>query len=376
MNRISLSNLVLALFLVVPFLLSACGGASVEAESAAELNATGSNRPVVRVNTIDVVPQSFEEIIPVTGVLVAPQDASLSAQSAGTVIEIVEIGARVEKGGVVARLDDRLIKAALEQAKATRISVTASADLAEDLFKRQEPLYKDSIISAIEFEQVRSQLNQARAALAQAKAAVDQMEQQLENTFVRAPFSGTIEERLVEKGEQLVPGAPVVRIVDTGSLKIQAGVPERYAADIRVGTPVQVSLKAYGGDSISSKISFVGNVIHPKNRTFMIEVSLSNTGKTLKPEMIVDLLITQRVLKDQIVLPQTAIIRDEKGTSVYVVENDGTDLVAMRLVIETGASYGGVTVVTSGLKEGHKVITVGQTNVSEGDLIDIEADPS
>jgi len=376
MNRISLSNLVLALFLVVPFLLSACGGASVEAESPAELNATGSNRPVVRVNTIDVVPQSFEEIIPVTGVLVAPQDASLSAQSAGTVIEIVEIGARVEKGGVVARLDDRLIKTALEQAKATRISVTASADLAEDLFKRQEPLYKDSIISVIEFEQVRSQLNQARAALAQAKAAVDQMEQQLENTFVRAPFSGTIEERLVEKGEQLVPGAPVVRIVDTGSLKIQAGVPERYAADIRVGTPVQVSLKAYGGDSISSKISFVGNVIHPKNRTFMIEVSLSNTGKTLKPEMIVDLQITQRVLKDQIVLPQTAIIRDEKGTSVYVVENDGMDLVAMRLVIETGASYGGKTVVTSGLKEGLRVITVGQTNVSEGDLIDIEADPS
>lgn len=376
MNKLSANPFVLALFLVVPLLLSACGGASAEGESTAESETIGSDRPVIRVNTIDVVPQPFEEIIPVTGVLVAPQDASLSAQSSGTVTEIAEIGVRIEKGGVVARLDDRLIKASLEQAKATKLSVTASADLAEDLYARQEPLYRDSIISAIEFEQVRSQLNQARAALAQASAAVEQMEQQLENTVVRAPFSGTIEERMAEKGEQLVPGSPVVRIVDTSVLKIQAGVPERYAADIRVGTPVQVSLKAYGGDLIASKVSFVGNVIHPKNRSFMIEVEISNTGKTLKPEMIVDLLLTQRLLKDQFVLPQTSIIRDEQGTSVYIVESTSSGMVAKRMEIQTGPSYGGQTVVTSGLQKGLQVITVGQTNVSEGDAVEIVADAS
>ena len=371
-NKLNRTSLLFLLALSIG--ISACGGASAETDQPEA--AAQSNERIVKVNTYQLSLSTFEDIIPLTGVLAAPQDASLSAQTAGTVTEIVEVGQSVSKGDVIARLDDRIIRAALDQAKATRASFASSANLAEDLFKRQEPLFRDSIVSAIEFENVRAQVNQAKAALAQADAAVSGAEQQLENTYVRAPFSGTVEMRMAEKGEQVVPGSPIARIVDTSSLKIQAGVPERYAADVRVGSKVMVSFKAYGGDLVASKISMVGNVIDPKSRSFMIELNISNDGRKLKPEMIVDVLITRRILTDQIVLPQTPIIRDENGESVYIVDNSASGPVAKQVSITTGASFGGKTVVSSGLVAGQQVITVGQTMVTDLDRAEIASDAS
>lgn len=360
---------------VLAVILVACGGTENDDDSTQQTIISTSR--MVRVNTLFVELTSFEEIISITGTVSAPSDASLSAQSAGTVVELLELGSRVEQGGVVARLDDRLIQAILDQARANLESVEARANLAQDTFRRQQPLFQDSIISAIEFENVRTRVNEARAALAQANAAVAQAEQQFENTFVRAPFGGTIEERFTEKGEQVVPGSPVARVVDTSHLKVSAGVPERYSADIRRGNSVEISFRSYGGVVMTSSISFVGSVIHPKNRTFTIEVEITNPDRTLKPEMIADVFVTRRVLTDKLVLPQTSILRDETGSSVYVVRLDATNgPSAERRPVVLGASYGGLTVIESGLNDGDQVITTGQTMVADGDLLDIVNDAS
>lgn len=316
-------------------------------------------------------PSTFSEIIPITGSVSAPEDASLSAQAAGTLTELVEVGTRVDEGDVVARLDDRLIRAALDQARASLASVESQAQLAEETWRRQEPLYSDSIISALEFENVTTQRNQARAALAQAEAAVAQAEQQFENTYIRAPFPGTVEERFANPGEQVMPGAPVARVVNTRNLKVIAGVPETYAADIRQGTKVLLSFRAYTDDTREETISFVGSVINPQSRTFSIEVAISNSDGILKPAMIADMKVTRRVLENQMVIPQTSILRDENGTSVYVAVNDGGNLVADRKSIRLGPSYAGMTVVSEGLVPGDEVIITGQTSVTEGDVIEV-----
>ena len=360
---------------ILAVILVACGGTENDDDSTQQIIISTSR--MVRVNTLFVELTSFEEIISITGTVSAPSDASLSAQSAGTVVELLELGSRVEQGGVIARLDDRLIRAILDQARANLESVEARANLAQDTYRRQQPLFQDSIISAIEFENVRTQVNEAKAALAQANAAVAQAEQQFENTFVRAPFGGTIEERFAEKGEQVVPGSPVARVVDTSHLKVSAGVPERYSADIRRGNSVEISFKSYGGGAMTSSISFVGSVIHPQNRTFKIEVEITNPDRTLKPEMIADVFVTRRVLTDKLVLPQTSILRDETGSSVYVVRLDATNgPSAERRPVVLGASYGGLTVIESGLNDGDQVITTGQTMVADGDLLDIVNDAS
>ena len=364
------------LLLAPAILVAGCSDASNAEDAAANSTeaSVSSESPaqrIIRVSVLEMAPRTFEEIVPITGSVTAPQDASLSAQTAGTLVELVEVGTRVSENDIVARLDDRLIRAGLEQARANLASAESQARLAEESWRRQEPLFQDSIISALEFENVLTQRNQARSFLAQAQATVTQAEQQLENTIVRAPFSGTVEERFAEKGEQIMPGSPIVRIVNTRNLKVTAGVPETYAADIRRGSSVGISFSAYNGPDRRATVSFVGSVINPQNRTFQIEIDLDNPDGLLKPAMIADVKLTRRKLDGQMVIPQTSVLRDETGTSVYVLETSGSNTVAQRRVVTLGASYQGLTVVSAGLSTGDRVITAGQTAVSDGDQVTV-----
>jgi len=184
------------------------------------------------------------------------------------------------------------------------------------------------------------------------------------------PSIGKIEFHFTDTGEQVAPGSQIARIVDTNNLRIRAGVPERYAVDIHPGTPVDMDFKAYGVGSRTGVISFVGNVIDPDNRSFLIEIQLPNGDATLKPEMIADVFVTRAILTSQIVLPQTSVLHDELGASVYIVDRTDGSPRAARRTVTLGASYGGKTVIERGLEEGAEVIVVGQTTVTEGDLVE------
>lgn len=375
MNRF-ISRITLPLFLVALVAVGCSPDAdpvdsSAEGEAPVEVAAVTPDARTARVSVVEVTRSSFQEIIPITGTLMAPNDAMLSSQAAGTVTKLVEIGSRVEEGDVIARLDERLVRAALEQARAGFTSAESQAQLAEDSYRRQAPLYQDSIISAIEYENVLSARNQARAALSQAEATVAQAEQQWEYTFIRAPFAGTVESREVEAGEQVMPGTPVARLVNTRQLKVTAGVPEAFAADVRRGSPAQVTVKALNMSTVDAVISFAGGVVDPRSRTFNIEIELNNPNGDMKPAMIVDVLVTRRVMDDQVVIPQTSILRDENGSSVYLAVDTSDGPITERRAIELGPSYQGQTVVTSGLEAGDRVITTGQTLVAEGDSIEI-----
>jgi len=314
-------------------------------------------QPATRVETLVLAPSSFTDVIEVTGTVEALDDAMLSAQTSGPVTMLLDLGARVEAGEPVATVDAEEAEAAVEQAQ-------AQFDLAQDRFERQQPLYQDSIISALEFEQVRSERNQARASLQQA-------ETRLNDAIIEAPFAGTVEERFLEVGEQAAPGAQVARLVNTRRVKVTAGVPERYANDIEVGTPVQLDLRRYGAGVRTAEVTFAGSTIDPESRTFTIEATLSNEERTLKPEMSVRLRVTRATLEDAMVLPRTAVLRDETGTNVYVVDRSDTTAVARNQEIALGAETGGQVVVDSGLTAGDEVVVVGQNNVSSGAPLEI-----
>ena len=348
-NRARLLGLAILIGLLVA--VSGCddGQAAEEAES--------RPTPATRVETLVLEPTSFTDVVKVTGTVEALDDATLAAQTDGPVTMLLDLGARVQRGAPVAKIDAEEAEAAVAQAK-------ARYELAQDRFKRQKPLYQDSIVSALEFAQVRSERTQAKAALQQAQV-------RLNNTVVDAPFAGTVEERFLELGEQAAPGQKVVRLVNTRRVKVTAGVPERYANDIRVGTPVQIDVRRYDAGVRTAEVTFVGNTIDPESRTFTVEATLSNEDRTLKPEMGVKLRVTRAVLDSALVLPRTAVLRDETGTHVYVVDRSDTTAVARNRDIELGPETGGEVVVESGLKAGAEVIIVGQNNVSPGTPLEV-----
>ncbi|MEX0822546.1 MAG: efflux RND transporter periplasmic adaptor subunit [Rhodothermales bacterium] len=355
-----------AAVLAISVLLAGCGGDAGDMQGVA----ADQEGRVVRVETLVLSPSTFEDVVQITGTVEALDDATLSARTAGTVMSLAPLGASLSRGGEVARLDAALAQAAVEQAEAQVESAQAQFDLAEDNMRRNEPLYRDSVISAVEWENVRSQFNQAGAALSQSQAALSQAREQFRQTSVTTPFSGTVEEHFVEIGEQVALSTPVARVINTDRVKVVAGVPERYAADITVGTPVTVNFRAYAGEGVRSEVSFVGRAINPQNRTFPVEILIGNPTGTIKPEMVARVSVTRERIEGALVVPRAAIVRDEDGNSVFVVDRDGDRSVAMKAPAALGAGHGGNVVVTN-LEEGDEVIVLGQSNLTEGDRVQV-----
>lgn len=320
-------------------------------------NSETREREVV-VETIKVDPRSFEEIIRVTGTVEAIEDAIISAETSGRIRSIVERGATVKKGDALVTLDDRVVRSSLEMAR-------TNYQLAEDALRRQEPLLQDSIISTMQYNQLRAQRDQA-------KSQLEQAEKQMSDSRIEAPFRGSIEERMVTAGELVNPGMPVLRLVNIDRVRINAGVPERYINDITNGTYVKVILKSYSGENLKGNIRYAGSMIVPETRTFPIEVVMSNGEGLLKPEMVVNLEITRKVWEQVLVVPRTALVRDEDGLFLYVVRYDDDQSVAEARRVQFGSASGSLIIIEEGLEPDDEVVVNGQTNVSDGDVLQIQ----
>lgn len=364
--RMKTNYLILGVLLVA----AACGSPEGASESAVSLAEPNESLP--HVETLTLQPSLYEDVIIITGTIAALNDASLSTQASGRVQMLAPLGQSVSANTAVARLEDTLLRALVDQAQAQSANADARLELATDNFRRLEPLYQDSIISALEFTQVRTALRQAEADVRQTDALVSQANEQLANTIVAAPFAGTIEQHFVEIGEQVAPGVPVVRIVDASQVKVSVGVPERYAGDIEVGRDVELNVAAYNHTTRTGRITFVGSAIDAESRTFPIEAQVENTDRALKPEMIAEVHIVRERLDNVLVVPRTALVRYEAGHSLFVVaHSEGTPTVQRRRVT-TGSSYSGRMVITGGIEPNEEVIVRGQSVVSDGDRVLID----
>lgn len=349
-----LRNLIPALLLLISI---ACSPDTKENNGNGTSNDVNERARLVAVETMIVEAGAFNDYIRVTGIVEAIEDAIISSESSGRIIQITELGTSINNGDILARMDDRVIRAAFDAAQ-------TGFDFAEDTFQRLSVLYADSIISTQDF-------NSARAQRDQAKAQLNQVAKQLEDATIKAPFSGRVENRYVRTGELINPGMPVVRLVNNNRVKISAGIPERFARDVREGSPVVVTFRSDGDSHYDSKVSFVGLTIDPDTRTFTIEVEIPNIDGWIKPEMVADLQILRKVVSEAVIVPRTAIIRDETGANIFVSRQENGSKVASLIPVETGAASGGLIQITNGLEAGEEVVIAGISNLSSGDRLNV-----
>lgn len=349
-------------------------GASAPGAAGSGPGSTAASAPARRarrVSAIVVQPERFAERIQLSATLETPKDATLSAQSAGTIDTLAPLGTQVKAGEVVAQIDAAMALASQRQAEAAVAAARAGLNLAQDTLRRQQPLADKQIISALEFERIRAQVDEARANLRRLEAGVASAREQVRYNRVVAPFDGVVEEHFVERGEQVNPGTRTLRLVDTREMKLVAGVPERFSVDIAVGAALAVDFVAYGLPPRTAKVTFVGNTIDARNRTFNIEALLDNADGKLKPQMIAKVDLTRSVVDSALVVPRTAVLTDERGPSLFLVEGVGAEAVARRLYVTLGASSGNAVVVSEGIAPGARVVVRGQNDLSDGDAIDV-----
>lgn len=364
-----MKNLSLACIAVTALLAAGCGGADGADNDVAAASAESVRK--TRVESLLLKPGVFKDVIELTGTVEAINDATLSAQSAGTVEMLAPLGRHVERGAIIAQLDQDLVSATYAQAEASLENALAGLELAEDNYRRQEPLFRDSIISALEFQGARTQRQQARAMAREAEARKLQVEKQRDNTVIRAPFLGTVEAHMVEQGEQVSPGMPILRIVNAREVKVRVGVPEVYSGDIQIGTEAMFGFTAYRGAQKSGKVIFAGSAIHPDSRTFMVEARVDNNDGQLKPAMIAQVFVTREQLDSALVVPRSAVVRNEDGNSVFVIREEDDFLRARPRIVTLGAAYEGQVLVEAGLEPDMEIVVLGQNTITDGDVVEV-----
>lgn len=307
------------------------------------------------VSVLTVKDTIFSHYLDIQGNVDTRENILIQPEFSGIVTSLtVKAGQKVAKGQILGRVDD----AGMSQQLA---SVENQYALAKTTFERQKNLWDQKIGSEIQYLQ-------SQAQMISAQKSVGQMRAQLSKTVIRAPFSGTIDEVFVEKGQVVAPSAQgLMRIVNLGNMFVSTSVPETYIGKLKVGDQVDVYLTSLG-KTYKGKVRQVGNFINPNNRSFGIEVSIPNPENLLRPNQVAKLKITDYTSKNAVVVPTNVIQEDGKGDQyVYVVEgSNGKTGNAKKVIVTLGKSSDNVTEILSGLSANDVIVTEGVNTISEG----------
>lgn len=184
---------------------------------------------------------------------------------------------------------------------------------------------------------------------------------------VKAPISGTVTSVAAKVGMQGSPSVAFATVETLDDLEIKFSAIEIYAAQLKEGNIVSVTIDAFPGETFSAKITKISPVVNPANRMTEITVKLDKTDSRLKPGMYVRLSVQLQKKENVVVVPFSALTISQNETYCYVAKDDR----AVRTVVETGIKNEGFVEVVSGLSEGDRLIVKGQGFVSDGDLIRI-----
>ena len=291
-----------------------------------------------------------------SGTVEESSGSSLSFPVAGTVEQIrVTAGQRVRKGELLAVLDKVSLQSAYEAAAAT-------LEQATDAYERLRQLHDSNSLPEMQWVEVQSKLKQAQSTERIAK-------KNLADGQLYAPFSGVISEKNVEVGQNVMPGQPVVKLVNVHPVKVTIAVPENEIAGITLGMPVSVEVPALGSRTFPGKIAEKGITANPLSRTYEVKATLENADGALMPGMIGTLALEAKEAATAILLPQPLIQTDESNRPFVWIHQDGK--AQKRFLTLGGLTRHGV-IVTGGLKPGDQVLTEGQQKVSHETAITLE----
>ena len=243
------------------------------------------------------------------------------------------------------------------------------AELAKTTFERQKRLWEQNIGSEIQYLQAKTQYEAQTS-------AVKQMESQVGKSTIRAPFSGIIDNVIKDQGTVVAPGpgSEVFRIVNLSNMYIEVDVPETYLSSITKGKTATVDFPILG-ERIETKVRQTGNFINPGNRSFTVEIPVSNKKGNIKPNLTAKVKINDYSNDKAILIPQSIISEDAAGKQyIYLAETVDGNVQAKRSFVTTGKAQDGVVEVLSGITAGNLIIKEGARRVKDGQKVEIKND--
>ena len=260
---------------------------------------------------------------------------------------LVEEGAYVRKGQVLARLDGERLRLEAAQTKAQLSKL-------ERDYKRNVELQQRGLVAVSAFENLRYEVEAARA-------AYDLTALQLSYTDIRAPIDGVVAERFVKAGNTLSPNDKLFRIADLSPLVAHVHVPESELRKLRVGQVAGVQVDAAGG-AFQSIIQRISPVVDSNTGTFKVTLELRDPANRLKPGMFARIDIVHERRTDVVRIARSALLEDDGNQRVFVVQAGK----AVSRAVTLGLTNGPMVEVVSGVSAGDPVVVVGQGTLKDG----------
>jgi len=308
--------------------------------------------PPATVSTARAAAESWRRKIEAIGTLLAIQSVDVAPQISGIIREIAfEAGQRVNKGDVLVRLDDNVLQADLRRLQAIRHLSTLTYD-------RQRQLSEKQFSAQATVDQAKATLDQNDADIARIRALIDQK-------TIRAPFAGELGVRLVNLGQYVDPGAKLVGLQSLDTLFANLTLPEQRVAQLRIGQEVTIWVDAFKDVEFTGKITTIDPQLDQNNRTVLVQVTVPNPDRLLRPGMFVSAEVRMEHKDDVVTVPKTAIDFSLYGDSVYVVTPGDGDTAGsgVRRVERRPVTLGeqhGERIAVGGLKPDEEVVTAGQ----------------
>lgn len=359
---------------------ASAGGRGSGAPGGAPGGRGGSGRPSLTVDTAAVTRADVTEYVTVVGNLIGQATVDVVPRVAGRLDSIaVKLGDRVNRGQVLAKIEDREIQQQVKQAEQSlevnRATVTqreSDLHLRKTTMGRQQELLKSGLSTRQSVEDAEAAHNSAVAAvdlakaqLAQTQARIDELKITLGNTTVMSPVDGFVGRRNLDPGAFAGANTVILQVVDISTVRLVANVVEKDFKRLAPGVVAQVEVDAFPGETFAGVVSRVAPVFDAATRTAPIEIEVANPGYRLKPGMYARVRLTVERKDGVLTVPRGSVVDSEGRRGVFLPEGAN----AKFHPVTTGLQDANHIEILEGLTEGQRVITTGVLALRDGDRI-------
>lgn len=323
----------------------------MEIDSRKEVRVTNNK---VAVTVISAEMKETANSLEFVGTADANKEVNVATETSGKVVQIhFKMGDYVQKGKVLAKIEDTYKRLAYENAK-------INYDKCKEDYNRYQALRKGDAVSD-------TQLRDSKIGYENADIQLKNAKKQWDDTKIVAPFSGYITSQNTELGAYVNIGAVVAGMADISQLKVTLEVAESDAYELHKGQEVSISTEIHPDYAYKGVLSAIGQKSSSAHN-YPVEISIANTGKNqLKAGTYVKVKVDMGKTARALMIPRDAIVSSVKDPSVYVIKGD----IAKLVKISTGRDYKSNLEVIAGLREGDKVVTNGQINLMDNAKVTI-----
>ncbi|MEW6982825.1 efflux RND transporter periplasmic adaptor subunit [Colwelliaceae bacterium 6471] len=328
---------------------------------------TSMHTSVAAATPVNVVKAKITPLAPiawVSGTVVSRNNSQIAFDISGRVIKITELGSKVVKGDIIAKIDDTVFQIQKAEAQANVLSAQSKLDFLESEVSRKQALVKQNLSAKTDLEKTTSDRNVAKADLMAAQSKLARVEQNIEYSRLKAPFSGLVAQRLSNQGEYIDSGTAIIRLVQTDNLEASLFAPLTAYRFLN-----QTNVLAIESPLGKSTAPIKSVIPVSDSRSHLMEVRLDMSAIDWPVGLNIKAAVANGESKEVLAVPRDALVLRRDGTSVFKIDSNN---IAKKINVTIGIAVEGLVEIIGQVKDGDLIVIRGAERLRDGQTVEVK----